>query len=112
MPVKQEALTRLLQLGTKEPQWLKPQDLLELVDKLVKRATALPCTDDALEVLRIDDTKVIELLFNLVPYLPPESTPLPQGYRPPKTAIASLYWKTWLLLLLLTAHNPQVDFTF
>lgn len=28
------------------------------------------------------------------------------GYIPPNLAISVLYWKAWLMLLLLTAHNP------
>jgi len=28
------------------------------------------------------------------------------GYIPPNLAISMLYWKAWLMLLLLTAHNP------
>lgn len=106
IPVKQETLTRLLMIAVMKDQWMKSQDLLELVDKLVKRATALH--NDELEVLHIEDTKIIELIFNLCPYIPPENSPLPQGYRPPKTAIANLYWKAWMILLLITAHNPTV----
>ena len=106
IPVKQETLTRLLMMAVMKDQWIKPQDLIELVDKIIKRAAALH--SDELEVLHIDDTKVVELIFNLCPYIPPENSPLPQGYRPPKTAIANLYWKSWIMLLLITAHNPSV----
>ena len=31
---------------------------------------------------------------------------IPPGYMPPNLAIGMLYWKAWLMLLLLTAHNP------
>ncbi|KAK7079233.1 Integrator complex subunit 1 [Halocaridina rubra] len=106
IPVKQDTLTRLLMIAVMKDQWVKSQDLIELVDKLVKRATALH--NDELEVLHIEDTKIIELIFNLCPYIPPENSPLPQGYRAPKTAIANLYWKSWMILLLVTAHNPTV----
>ncbi|KAK3862242.1 hypothetical protein Pcinc_031873 [Petrolisthes cinctipes] len=106
IPIKQETLTRLLMIAVMKDQWIKSQDLIDLVDKLIKRVTALHCDD--LEVLHVDDTKVLELIFNLCPYIPPENSPLPQGYRPPKTAIANLYWKSWIMLLLITAHNPTV----
>lgn len=106
IPVKQETLTRLLMMAVMKDQWIKPQDLIELVDKIIKRAAALHSDD--IEVLHVDDTKVVELIFNLCPYIPPENSPLPQGYRPPKTAIANLYWKSWIMLLLITAHNPTV----
>lgn len=104
IPVKQETLTRLLMIAGMKDQWMKSQDLIELVDKLIKRATALHSDD--MEVLRLDDIKIVEQIFNLCPYIPPENSPLPQGYRPPKTAIANLYWKSWIMLLLITAHNP------
>lgn len=28
------------------------------------------------------------------------------GYAPPNLAISTLYWKAWLMLLMLIAHNP------
>ncbi|KAG7167447.1 Integrator complex subunit 1-like [Homarus americanus] len=106
IPVKQETVTRMLMIAVMKDQWMKSQDLLESVDKLIKRATALH--NDDMEVLHLDDIKIVELIFNLCPYIPPENSPLPQGYRPPKTAIANLYWKSWIMLLLITAHNPSV----
>ena len=29
------------------------------------------------------------------------------GYTPPNLAISTLYWKAWLMLLMLIAHNPS-----
>lgn len=29
------------------------------------------------------------------------------GYTPPNLAIGTLYWKAWLMLLMLIAHNPS-----
>ncbi|XP_076057704.1 integrator complex subunit 1 [Oratosquilla oratoria] len=106
VPVKQETVTRLLMIAVTKDQWMKAQDLLELADKLIKRATSLHFDD--VEVLKIEDIKIVELIFNLCPYLPPENSPLPPLYRPPKTAIANLYWKAWTMLLLVTAHNSSV----
>lgn len=28
------------------------------------------------------------------------------GYTPPNLAISTLYWRAWMMLLMLTAHNP------
>ncbi|KAF2347066.1 protein of unknown function DUF3677, partial [Trinorchestia longiramus] len=106
VPLKQETLMRLLMIAVTKDQWVKPQDLIELVDKLIKRATSLHMED--VEVLHIDDTKIIDLIFNLSLYIPPENAHFPPGYRPPKMAITTSYWKAWTMLLLVTAHNPGV----
>ncbi|KAA0203656.1 hypothetical protein HAZT_HAZT006049 [Hyalella azteca] len=106
VPLKQETLMRLLMIAVTKDQWVKPQDLIELVDKLIKRATSLPMED--VEVLHIDDPKIIDLIFNLSLYIPPESAYFPHGYRPPKMAVTTSYWKAWTMLLLVTAHNPGV----
>lgn len=106
VPVKQDTLMRLLMIAVTKDQWVKPQDLIELVDKLIKRATSLHMED--VEVLLIDDTKIIDLIFNLSLYIPPENAHFPHGYRPPKMAITNAYWKAWTMLLLITAHNPTI----
>ncbi|MCL4131593.1 UNVERIFIED_CONTAM: hypothetical protein GTU68_040453, partial [Idotea baltica] len=106
VPLNQETLQRLLIIGTMKEQYIKPLEVLELADKLIKRATSL--TVHHPEMLLIEDIKIIELIFNLCPYIPPENSPLPSGYRAPKTAIANLYWKSWTMLLLITAHNPSI----
>ncbi|CAL4082032.1 unnamed protein product, partial [Meganyctiphanes norvegica] len=106
IPVKQDTLKRLLMIAMMKDTWMKPQDLLDLTDKLIKRATSLHIED--VEILKVEDIKVVELIFHLCQYTPPENSPLPPGYRAPKTAIANLYWKAWMLLLIITAHNPTV----
>lgn len=106
VPLKQDTLTRLLMIAGAREQWIKPQDLIDLVDKLVKRATSLQMDD--IEVFHVDDTSIIDLIFNLTLYIVPENAQLPHGYRPPKMTITAVYWKAWTILLLVTAHNPGV----
>lgn len=106
VPLKQDTLTRLLMIAVSKEQLVKPQDLIELADKLIKRATSLQMDD--IEVFHVDDTKIIDLIFNLSLYTVPENAHLPHGYRPPKMTITAQYWKAWTMLLLVTAHNPGV----
>ncbi|XP_026678814.1 integrator complex subunit 1 [Diaphorina citri] len=56
--------------------------------------------------------KVIDLLFNLSTYHHPENIDLPPGFVPPRLAIANMYWKTWLILLIYCAHNPSTFGTY
>ncbi|KAL7647180.1 UNVERIFIED_CONTAM: hypothetical protein RMT77_002438 [Armadillidium vulgare] len=106
VPLKEDALHHLLLIGVMKEQYIKPQEVLELTDKIIKRATSL--NFEHLEMLSVSDTNIINLIFNLCPYMPPENSPLPPNYRPPKTAIVNLYWKAWTIFLLITAHNPRV----
>lgn len=106
IPVKQDTLKRLLMIAMMKDTWMKPQELLDLTEKVIKRATSLHIDD--VDILKVEDVKVVELIFNLCQYTPPENSPLPPGYRAPKTAIANRYWNSWMLILLITAHNPTV----
>lgn len=78
--------------------------MLELIDQLIRR-TAL-CSSDVFPLLRVDSIDIIELLFSLCIYQPPPVVNIPAGYVPPTLAISNLYWKSWIMLLILSAHNP------
>ncbi|KAJ7992420.1 hypothetical protein DPEC_G00278360 [Dallia pectoralis] len=60
-----------------------------------------------LDVLRVERIQLIDAVLNLCTYHHPENIQLPGGYTPPNLAIATLYWKAWLLLLVVAAFNPQ-----
>lgn len=79
-------------------------DVIEILDQLVKRAANL--APDCMPSLVMDKLEIVDFFFNLCSYNHPENIILPVGYVPPNLAIASLYWKTWLILLILAAHNP------
>jgi len=57
----------------------------------------------ALEIKNLD---IVKLLLNVSTYHHPDNIKLPKGYRPPHLAIASMFWKSWLLILVLVAYNP------
>lgn len=62
-----------------------------------------------LEVHKLD---IIDFLFSMSEYHHPENIVLPPRYEPPKLAISSLYWKSWIILLILSAHNPSTFGSF
>lgn len=45
---------------------------------------------------------IIYLIYNLL-----HDLRLLYRYVPPTLAIANLYWKGWIMLLILAAHNPS-----
>ncbi|EFX64055.1 hypothetical protein DAPPUDRAFT_334644 [Daphnia pulex] len=49
------------------------------------------------------------MVLRLTAYHYPKNMVLPQGYSPPNLAVSTLYWKAWLMLLMLLmliAHYP------
>ena len=62
--------------------------------------------------LEVNKLEIIDFLFSMAEYHHPENIALPQFYEPPKLAISSLYWKTWIILLILSAHNPSTFGSF
>uniref|UniRef100_A0A672MLC9 Integrator complex subunit 1 n=1 Tax=Sinocyclocheilus grahami TaxID=75366 RepID=A0A672MLC9_SINGR len=105
VPLLEDMLMRILVIGLSRDLPLGPADAMELADHLVKRAAGVQSDD--LEVLRVERIQLIDAVLNLCTYHHPENIQLPAGYQPPNLAISTLYWKAWLLLLLVAAFNPQ-----
>uniref|UniRef100_A0A3Q2GA51 Integrator complex subunit 1 n=1 Tax=Cyprinodon variegatus TaxID=28743 RepID=A0A3Q2GA51_CYPVA len=105
VPLLEDTLMRILVIGLSRDLPLGPADAMELADHLVKRAAAVQSDD--LEVLRVERIQLIDAVLNLCTYHHPENIQLPTGYQPPNLAISTLYWKAWLLLLVVAAFNPQ-----
>ncbi|MEQ2308624.1 Integrator complex subunit 1 [Ameca splendens] len=105
VPLLEDTLMRILVIGLSRDLPLGPADAMELADHLVKRAAAVQSDD--LEVLRVERIQLIDAVLNLCTYHHPENIQLPAGYQPPNLAISTLYWKAWLLLLVVAAFNPQ-----
>ncbi|XP_028310866.1 integrator complex subunit 1 [Gouania willdenowi] len=105
VPLLEDTLMRVLVIGLSRDLPLGPADAMELADHLVKRAAGVQSDD--LEVLRVERIQLIDAVLNLCTYHHPENIQLPAGYQPPNLAISSLYWKAWLLLLVVAAFNPQ-----
>ncbi|XP_056609185.1 integrator complex subunit 1 isoform X4 [Triplophysa dalaica] len=105
VPLLEDTLMRVLVIGLSRDLPLGPADAMELADHLVKRAAGVQSDD--LEVLRVERIQLIDAVLNLCTYHHPENIQLPTGYQPPNLAISTLYWKAWLLLLVVAAFNPQ-----
>ncbi|XP_022109567.1 integrator complex subunit 1-like isoform X2 [Acanthaster planci] len=104
VPVLEDTLMRVLVMGLSRELPLSAADGLELADKLVKRAAVLYAED--FPVLKVERIQLIDAVLNLCAYHHPENIQLPQGYTPPSLAISNLYWKGWILLVVITAFNP------
>lgn len=101
----QATLLRLLLIGVSKEHPIGPNEIIDIIDQLIKRAAnTLP---DSNPPLVMDKIEIIDFFFNLCSYNYPENIVLPIGYVPPKLAISTLYWKSWLILLILAAHNPR-----
>ncbi|XP_037545218.1 integrator complex subunit 1 [Nematolebias whitei] len=105
VPLLEDTLMRILVIGLSRDLPVGPADAMELADHLVKRAAAVQSDD--LEVLKVERIQLLDAVLNLCTYHHPENIQLPAGYQPPNLAISTLYWKAWLLLLVVAAFNPQ-----
>ncbi|CAL8303109.1 unnamed protein product [Merluccius merluccius] len=105
VPLLEDTLMRIVVIGLSRDLSLGPADAMELADHLVKRAAG--AQSDDLDVLRVERIQLIDAVLNLCTYHHPENIQMPAGYQPPNLAISALYWKAWLLLLVVAAFNPQ-----
>ncbi|XP_060805027.1 integrator complex subunit 1 [Amyelois transitella] len=103
-PLPQNNLLRVIFIGLAKDMPVSPAETFELVEQLVRRACALPPEDCPLQ---LDKLEVADYIFQLCQFNPPDNISLPPGYTPPQLAITSLYWRGWLLLAMLAAHNPD-----
>uniref|UniRef100_T1J830 Uncharacterized protein n=1 Tax=Strigamia maritima TaxID=126957 RepID=T1J830_STRMM len=104
IPVLEDTLMRLMIMGLSKDHPISSPDAHELVDQLIKRAAGL--YSEEFQVIQVDRIDIIDVLFNICAYRYPENISLPTGYKPPNLAVSNLYWKAWILLLIVTAHNP------
>ncbi|KAJ2944701.1 hypothetical protein O0L34_g4058 [Tuta absoluta] len=103
-PLPQTTLLRVIFIGLSKDTPVAPAEVFELVEQLVRRACALPPEENPLQV---DKPDIAEYIFQLSHFHPPDNITLPAGYTPPPLAITSLYWRGWILLAMLAAHNPS-----
>ena len=55
----------------------------------------------------VERRELFNAIFEITAYRPPPNIQLPDDYHPPSLAISKLYWKGWILLLVLSAFNPK-----
>ncbi|VDP09880.1 unnamed protein product [Soboliphyme baturini] len=102
--VSEEILKDILSTPLKGDISLSSMVVIEITEQLVRRI--LCCSIDNSIVL--NDCSLVDLLFDLCLYRPPENIALPTRYKPVPMAITTPYWKAWLILTLMACHNPRV----
>lgn len=104
IPLQQYTLLTIIYIGHTKDLPISPGEAFELIEQLVRRACALPPEENPLQV---DKLEIADFIFQLCQYHHPDNISLPSGYTAPSLAITSLYWRGWLLLVMLAAHNPH-----
>ncbi|KAI4461631.1 hypothetical protein MML48_5g00000815 [Holotrichia oblita] len=104
VPLLEATLLRILLIGISKEHPVNANEIIDICDQLIRRSGNLG--PDCLEPLIMDKIEIVDFFLNLCSYNYPENIGLPPGYIPPKLAISALYWKSWLMLLILAAHNP------
>ncbi|CRK92499.1 CLUMA_CG006039, isoform A [Clunio marinus] len=103
VPLLQDSILTIIFIGVNKDISFSIHDTVEIIDQMVRRACLLKYTDyPPLEITKLD---IIDFLFSMAEYHHPENIQLPSGYEPPKLAISLIYWKVWIILLILSAHN-------
>lgn len=105
VPLLQSTLIRILMMGFSKENGITHQEIVDITDQIIRRAAGN--SSESFPMLEADELNIIELIFNLCVYQPPGSINIPSGYVPPTLAITNLYWKGWIMLLMLAAHNPS-----
>ncbi|XP_040574316.1 integrator complex subunit 1 [Lepeophtheirus salmonis] len=108
IPITQDSLILLFYIGMSKNLPLNGLDTIHLAEELIKRAAGLqPIKSEDFPIIYIDKPEeIIRCLFQLATYNYPDSITLPPDYKPPILAISTAYWKAWMILVLLAAHNP------
>lgn len=105
VPLLEKTLRRLLLFGLSKDNGITHSETLELADQLIRRAAAN--STENFQMLQVLKTDTVDLIFNLSVYQPPGTINIPVDYVPPSLAISNLYWKGWIMILLMAAHNPD-----
>ncbi|XP_065899980.1 integrator complex subunit 1-like isoform X2 [Dysidea avara] len=104
--LQEDSLMRVLIIGLTKELPLSPFDAMDIADKLVARA-ANAHSSDLPRLPSIKRLELIDAIFDVCLYHAPDNIALPAGYTPPNLAISKLYWKGWLLLLVIASFNPS-----
>lgn len=103
VPLLQDSIWRIILIGCSKDISFSIHDTVDIIDQMVRRACLLKYAEyPPLEVTKLE---IIDFLFSMAEYHHPENIQLPGGYEPPKLAISLIYWKVWIILLILSAHN-------
>ena len=110
VPLLENTLMRLGVLGTANNLPLRPQEVLGIINNVVRRAAMLDSDGDVPPPLQITgllkhNLDIIQMLIKLSEYKC-FNVKFPEGYTPPLLVVGSHYWRVWQILLILAAFNP------
>jgi len=105
VPLLQDTIWRIILIGAIKEMNFSIHDVVDIIDQVIRRACLLKYTEYS--PLDIGKLELIDFLFSMAEYHHPENIQLPEGYEPPKLAISTIYWKIWIVLLILSAHNTN-----
>ncbi|XP_017839177.1 integrator complex subunit 1 [Drosophila busckii] len=104
-PIHEETLLRIILIGITKDIPFSIANTFDILLLVIKRVSGMKATDyPAVQANKFD---IIDFLFSMSEYHHPENIHLPPDYDPPKLAIIAFYWKAWLILLMISAHNPS-----
>ena len=110
VPLLENTLMRLGVLGTANNLPLRPQEVLGIINNVVRRAAMLDYEGDVPPSLQITgqlkhNLDIIQMLIKLSEYKC-FNVKFPEGYTAPFLVVGSHYWRVWQILLILAAFNP------
>ena len=111
VPLLENTLMRLGVMGTTHALPIRPLEVLDIINRVIRRAAMLDTENNIPPPLQITGNlnhqfDVIETILKLSEYKC-YNVKFPDNYKPPDLVIASHYWRSWLLLLILAAFNPS-----
>lgn len=105
VPLFENTLIGILTMGTKK--LISTKDSCEFSCALINRAASIYEGDPKYPVLIFSNVQIVLHLFESCKYYFPENVLFPEGYTPPTMAIIDLYWKVWIQVVIIAAHNPK-----
>ncbi|EDW74464.1 uncharacterized protein Dwil_GK21929 [Drosophila willistoni] len=104
-PIHEETLLRIILIGITKDIPFSIANTFDVLLMVIKRVSGMKANNfPAVQANKFD---IIDFLFSMSEYHHPENIRLPSDYEPPKLAIIAFYWKAWLILLMISAHNPS-----
>ncbi|EDV37526.1 uncharacterized protein Dana_GF11361 [Drosophila ananassae] len=104
-PIHEETLLRIILIGITKDIPFSIANTFDVLLLVIKRVSGMKATN--IPAVQANKFDIIDFLFSMSEYHHPENIRLPSDYEPPKLAIIAFYWKAWLILVMISAHNPS-----
>lgn len=119
VPVKDETLLSILQMGMAKDVPLKPNDACDLCFELIHRAASINDGDINAPVILFSSNaatnlelienfdRLVGLLFESTVFFHNEGIVLPPGFKKPKISYKEPYFKVWLIMVMIASNFPD-----